>query len=285
MINIRVGVIGASSLVGECLLSALNNTSAQVVAFSRSIKESTSCIEWRKLPLAQRLPEILYWICVAPIWVIPEYFKMIEKSGAQRIVVVSSTSRFTKVSSNNASEQAVVAKLIDGETRLKSWAQTRGIDCVILRPTLIYGFGRDKNISEIARFIKRFKLFPLFGEAKGLRQPIHALDVANACLASLESPLAANQAYNIGGGQVLTYREMVKRVFAALGYRPLILTVPLWVFRLGISVLRLLPRYRKWSTSMAERMNQDLIFNQTSSQRDLGLQPRAFILKPEDLPR
>ena len=79
-----------------------------------------------------------YWICVAPIWVLPDYFALIEAAGARRVVVLSSTSRFTKVGSGDTAEQATAAKLIDGETRVQAWAESRGIEWVILRPTLIY---------------------------------------------------------------------------------------------------------------------------------------------------
>jgi len=280
-----VGVLGARSLVGECLLPLLNNAELRVVAFSRRALSNTNQVQWCQLPCTDTQTEIRDWICVAPIWVLPDYFNMMEACGARRIVVLSSTSRFTKAESGDAAEHAVVAKLIDGETRLQVWAQSRGIEWVILRPTLIYGLGRDKNITEIARFIRRFGVFPLFGKANGLRQPIHAADVAIACLSALQSPLAANHAYNISGGQVLTYREMVLRIFAALGRRPYVLTIPLWGFRLAVSVLRRVPRYRQWSSAMAERMNQDLVFDQTEPMRDLNFNPRAFQLMPEDLPR
>ncbi|MFZ4539744.1 NAD-dependent epimerase/dehydratase family protein [Propionivibrio sp.] len=155
---------------------------------------------------------------------------------------------------------------------------------MILRPTLIYGLGRDKNISEIARFIRRFGFFPVLGQAQGLRQPIHAEDVAAVCVSALQAPCAANRAYNISGGETLAYRDMVARVFAALGRTPRLATVPLWAFRLAVTVLRCLPRYRQWSAAMAERMNRDLVFEHTEAARDLGFKPRCFALNAEDLP-
>jgi nucleoside-diphosphate-sugar epimerase len=155
---------------------------------------------------------------------------------------------------------------------------------VILRPTLIYGTGRDKNINEIARFVRWFGFFPVLGEAMGLRQPIHAEDVAGACVSALQAPGAANRAYNISGGETLSYREMVIRVFDALGRRPRVLTVPLWAFRLAVSLLRFLPRYRHWSAAMAERMNRDLVFDHAEVALDLGFKPRVFALAAEDLP-
>ena len=224
------------------------------------------------------------WICVAPIWVLPDYFGLFDAQGARRVVVLSSTSRFTKDDSTDPEEQAVALRLADAETRLQEWAESRGVEWVILRPTLIYGLGRDKNIAEIARFIRRFSFFPLFGKATGLRQPIHAADVAGACLAALQAPCAANRAYNISGGETLTYRDMVARVFSVLDYRLRLLTVPLWAFRLAVAMLRHLPRYRQWSTAMVERMNRDLVFDHAEAAQDLGFKPRAFVLAAGDLP-
>jgi nucleoside-diphosphate-sugar epimerase len=225
-----------------------------------------------------------YWICAAPIWVLPDYFPLIEASGARCVVALSSTSRFTKAGSGDTAENAVAAKLIENEARVQEWAEARGIKWVILRPTLIYGLGRDKNISEIARFIRRFGFFPLLGQAQGLRQPIHAEDVAKACVAALQAPAAANRAYNISGGETLAYREMVARVFGAVCRPVRLVTVPLWIFRLAVAMLCRLPRYRQWSAAMAERMNRDLVFDHTDAARDLSFKPRGFSLKAEDLP-
>lgn len=295
MAELRVGVLGASSLVGRCVLPLLRAARRQVVAFSRKPVESTDGVEWRELfpsPPAPHLPNspqgvrgMGCWICVAPIWVLPDYFPLIEASGARRVVALSSTSRFTKVGSGDTAENAIAAKLIDAEARVQAWAESRGVEWVVLRPTLIYGQGRDKNISEMARFIRRFGFFPLLGSAQGLRQPIHAEDVAAACVAALQAPGAANRAYNLSGGETLAYREMVARVFAALGRPARLVTVPLWAFRLAVAVLRRLPRYRHWSAAMAERMNRDLVFDHAEAARDFGFKPRGFALAAEDLPR
>ena len=284
MAESRVGVLGANSLVGGCVLPVLRDAGWQIVAFSRAAVESGSGVMWRRLPCTEGIEEIQYWVCVAPIWVLVEHFSMLEASGARRVVVLSSTSRFTKVGSGDTAENTIAAKLTDSEARVEAWAESHGIEWVILRPTLIYGLGRDKNISEIARFIRRYGFFPVLGGAQGLRQPIHAEDVAVACVSALQAHDAANNAYNISGGETLAYHDMVARVFSALGRRPRLLTVPLWAFRLAVSVLRCLPLYRQWSAAMAERMNRDLVFDHAEAARDLGFKPRGFALAAEDLP-
>jgi nucleoside-diphosphate-sugar epimerase len=288
VIEQRVGVLGASSFVGACLLSLMTKAKWRVTAFSRrEVLPLCDGVAWRQLHAtgdssrparSGDAGDLPLWICVAPIWVLPDYFDLLEAHGVRRIVALSSTSLFTKQDSSDHEEQALAARFVDAEARVQAWAEGRGVEWVILRPTLIYDFVLDKNITEIARFIRRFGFFPVFGKANGLRQPIHAEDVASACLAALEVPCAANRAYNISGGETMTYREMVSRVFFALGQRPHFLAVPLWTFRLAVAFLRFLPRFRKWSPAMAERMNRNLVFDHAEAARDLGFKPRAFVL-------
>lgn len=287
----RAGVLGASSFVGKALLPSLTNSGYQLSAFSRQARQADDDgIDWLKLPAAKLAPptEVTYqinnWICVAPVWVLPDYFPWLKSMGAQRVVALSSTSRFTKTGSSDIAEQALARRLAEAEQKFVAWAQAQGIEWVILRPTLIYGLGLDKNVCEIARFIRRFSFFPVFGKAEGLRQPVHVQDVAQACLAALSAP-AANRAYNISGGETLSYREMVRRVFKALGRTPRLLSVPLSAFHVAVSLVRCLPRYRNWSSAMAERMNQDLVFDHTAAANDLGFSPRAFVLSATDLPQ
>jgi nucleoside-diphosphate-sugar epimerase len=286
----HVGIIGASSLVGASLLPLVIKDGWQVTAFSRQIIQSNSQpVEWRRLPdisqASYRADQqtISHWISLAPLSVLPDYFKLLQTYGARRIVALSSTSRYTKDNSSDLEEQALALRLADAEQAIRNWAENCGMDWVILRPTLIYDVGRDKNITEIIRVIRRFGFFPLFGKASGLRQPIHAQDVAQACFTALQAPAAKNKAYNISGGETLSYRDMVSRIFNALGRKALFLPVPLAAFRIMISILRLLPRYRYWSAAMAERMNQNLVFDHSEARRDLSFTPRAFILSKEDL--
>ncbi len=285
------GVLGAASMVGESLIPLLLNQGRHVFAFSRKapVAKAEAGVSWRRLAVLGRdsseVSAIEEWLCLVPIRVLPYYFPMLEAAGVRRVVALSSTSRFTKTASSDPAEKADAASLAEGEERLKAWAESKGVEWVILRPTLIYGLGRDRNVSEIARFIRRFRFFPFFGKAGGLRQPIHVEDVAAACVSALRNPIAANRSYNISGGEILPYRDMVDRVFAALHRRRRSVMIPLAAFRVSVGCLRLLPRYRHWSAEMAERMNRDMVFTHAEAAADLGFSPRPFRLETEDLPQ
>lgn len=286
--NLATGVIGAGSFVGESLISALLASEKSVVAFSRDVKnrkiqEGLVWAQWSEggADLSQIL--IAQCISVVPIWILPFYFSTLENLGIKRIVALSSTSRFTKVNSSDAAENNLVKQLVEGEEALKRWADQKGVEWIILRPTLVYGYARDKNITEIANFVRKFGFFPLLGKAKGLRQPIYVDDVANACIKVLETVTVKNNSYNISGKEALPYREMVRRVFEALDQRIIFLTIPLIIFKFINRCIKLLPRYRNWSFAMVQRMNMDLVFGHGDAVRDFGFVARGFNLKRQDV--
>ncbi|PKN39104.1 MAG: epimerase [Deltaproteobacteria bacterium HGW-Deltaproteobacteria-2] len=294
----RVGVIGATSIVGDYLLSLLVEEGWDVVAFSHRESQikavEDNSVVWRLLAsfkstevgyFDQRKEQINLWISLAPISVLSEYFSMLLTYGAKHIVAVSSTSRFTKSESSDQDEKILAQTLAENEERLKSWAKKEKLTFTILRPTLVYGLGRDKNVSAIASFILRFSFYPVLGAAYGLRQPVHAKDVAACCVTALSSKAAINSSYNVSGGETISYREMVCRIFVALNKKPRFVTFPLWLFRVAVMFLRMFPPFRHWSAAMAERMNQDLVFSHEEASRDLGFKPRPFRLTKEDLPR
>ncbi|MFY3137555.1 NAD-dependent epimerase/dehydratase family protein [Achromobacter xylosoxidans] len=280
-------MLGATSLVGRAAISLLLGAERRVIAFSRRPQaDSVEGVHWELThakPGEHDAP-IEHWLCVAPIWVLPEYFPLLERRGVRRIVALSSTSRYTKLDSGDPLEREVVRRLSEAEVALQAWAESNGVEWVVLRPTLIYGYGQDRNVTEIIRVIKKLGFFPLLGKATGLRQPIHAEDVAQASVAALKAPAAANQAYNLSGGETLSYREMVSRIFLALGRSPRFVGVPLFAITIIVTCCRVLPRFRKWSPSMAQRMNLDMVFDHAPASRDLEFSPRQFHLSTDDIP-
>ena len=288
--RMTVGVLGATSPVGTQVLKQLIEKGMDVVAFSRKrVESSTGPLRWVSLDgldvdaLRSQVGEIKIWIAASPIWILPEHFAMLEQLGASRVVCVSSTSRFTKTTSSSPYEERVVQQLVGGEHALRDWASGRGVSWTVLRPTLIYGRSTDRNLSEIVKIIRKLRFFPLFGKAHGLRQPIYVDDVAGACVQAAFSASAANKAYNISGAEQLSYKEMVTRVFAAMGQKPRLLTINLAFFNFALLFLKKIPRYKNWNADMVLRMNRDMVFDHDEASRDFGFKPQRFSLTEEDV--
>lgn len=283
--RLRVGILGASSFLGQRALSLLVQHGHSTSAFTRSLSKVCACpgVAWREADDWKGLT-LDTLLSFAPIWVLCDYLERLASTHVKRVVVLSSTSRFAKHASPDSRERDVAQRLIRAEERLEQWAAERQIEWVIMRPTLIYGFGGDKNISEIARFIQRFGFFPLIGGGTGLRQPVHGDDVIQACLSAMNKPELPSGGYNLSGGEILPYHTMVRRVFQAMA-RP-VRTVPLPAKALGwgVSIMRCLPRYRHLSSALVARMNQDLVFDHSQASQRFGFAPRTFQLTDEDLP-
>jgi nucleoside-diphosphate-sugar epimerase len=198
-------------------------------------------------------------------------------TGVRRAISFSSTSVFTKASSADPVDIRAVQDVQKREQAFAEACARLQIDWTILRPTLIYGgkFG-DRTVNDIARVIRLLGFFPVLGHPAGLRQPVHADDLAKACMLVCDNPGTFNRSYNVGGGEVLPYGQMVERIFATMGRPPRFMRVPLSVFEWAAAIVRLHPRYRHIRSSMAERMEKDMTFSNAEAISDFGYAPRPF---------
>jgi nucleoside-diphosphate-sugar epimerase len=215
-------------------------------------------------------------ISFLPLWVLT---KLLPKFvGASAIIATGSTSIFGKAGSSDGHEQSVVAKLEQAEEALQGWGEKHNVNWTILRPTLIYNGHNDHNITRMARFIRHWHFLPLAAPAKGLRQPIHTDDVAKAAFLSLNNQAAVNKAFNIAGGETLSYRAMAERVFTALGKQPRFVMLPVQLLQtmFKIAARAGVIKESNFGAAIFERMNQDLVFDTEEGLKALNYQPCAF---------
>ncbi len=281
--GLRIVVTGATSLVGRFLLPRLREGGHEVHAVSRRPlpEGSSSGAVWHALDIGAGSHEwgferASHLIHLAPLWLLPNLVPELASCGLQRLIGFGSTSRLSKTASSDPKEREIAQRLTRAEEELERACAAHGVQWTLMRPTLIYGGGHDQNVTAIAGVIRRLGLFPVAGEARGLRQPVHAADLAEACLAVLANPATFNRAYDLHGGTTLRYREMVEAIFRGLGRRPRIASIPLPLYRALLRSVSLLPGYRHVTPAMADRMNQDLCFDAADAMRDFGYHPRPF---------
>lgn len=275
----RVVLTGASSQIGTFLIPRLLRDGHQLFATSRRWRNGSDGVTWLLDDIATpnaAWPAADALIHLAPLRLLPALLPDFLARGGRRVICFGTTSRYSKAVSADAREQAFAAEQIAAESKVAELCEAANAAWTVFRPTLIYGAGMDRNVTVIARLIRRFGVFPLFGPASGRRQPVHADDLAAACVAALAQPAAFNSAYDLAGGETLTYRQMVERIFAVEGRPARFLPVPLTAFRAAMWCMSRIPRFKDFNAEMARRMNEDLVFDSSAAVRDFGFAPRQF---------
>lgn len=270
-------VIGATGIVGGYIVKDLIRAGGHPLALSRTLRQSDD-VQWLQGDLTKpadlKIPEVEALYCTVEIGLLADALPHIASSSLKRVVAFTSTSIVTKINSEIPSERELLQRLADGECRLAAVCGKLGIEWTILRPTVIYAEGRDGNVSRLARLIKRFGFLPLMGSGAGLRQPVHAEDLAIGAIAAAGSSVAANRIYAVPGGEILSYREMVGRIFDALGKPRRIVSAPPAIWRLTFALTR--PFFPHANVAMGNRMSKDMVFDAAPAATDFGWAPRGF---------
>lgn len=280
----EIWVFGATSLVGRFLLPRLLAAGYRVRAFTRDLSKveigesprlTLSAWDLRdpaSLP-TDGCPEAV--ISLAPIHVFSLALPLLAQRGVGRVIAFGSTSAVTKADSAEEGEQALARSLAEGEAAVQRECAA-GMRWVVFRPTMIYSLGKDRNVTRLARFMGRFGFLPLPGEGRGLRQPVHADDLARACVHLLASSEGWCRTYALSGGEVLSYRAMVEKICHRLGRPSRIVHLPEWLLRPAIAVARRVPGYRDVTLAMLKRVDLDMAFAHDEATRAFGFSPRKF---------
>ncbi|HEX7153275.1 MAG TPA: NAD-dependent epimerase/dehydratase family protein [Thermoanaerobaculia bacterium] len=196
----------------------------------------------------------------------PVLVEAAERAGVRRAIFLSTTSLFTSLNSTSKSIRRAAEETI----------QRSSLDWTILRPTMIYGSARDRNMIRLIRFVQRWPLLPVFGDGSHLQQPVYVDDVAAAVVLALRSDAAVRRAYNISGAAPLTFNQVLETVARLLGRRVRKVHVPAkpvvkslqWVERRGL-------RFPVKAEQIL-RLNENKAFDWAEAARDFGYAPLPF---------
>lgn len=265
-------VFGGSGQIGRFLLPELRARGIAVAAFSRRPRATENGTVWMqgRLPDAVPVlpPGVAAIVCLGPLDHFAHWLQHAPLAGAPRIVAMSSMSAESKRHSPDPAERELAARLRESERRLVARCVELGSTCTILRATLIYGAGTDRSLTPLARIGLRWRVFPL-PRGTGLRQPVHADDLALAVLAALERAHGPACIVPVGGGERLSATAMFERVRASLSRRTLPLPLPRFVLRCITSITG------RGGGAVA-RLDEDLLADNTELVRLLGVHPRPF---------
>lgn len=267
--------IGLSGQLGEALQPLLLARGESVLALSRQARQSTSDIEWRigSLDALPALPPGIDCILsLGPLDAFADWLLRVRPSVA-RIVAIGSTGRVHKRDSADPRERDEARRLEAAEAALFAHAREQGIAVTVLRPTLLYGSGRD-SLSRLAGLARRWRLLPWPAGATGLRQPVHVADVAAAVLQCRERAASHGRGFDLPGGETLDFEAMVRRTLARQAPGARLLRLPGGLFRLALAAAALVGR--GGGSGWLLRLRRDQVADALEARAAFGYSPRGF---------
>jgi len=217
-------------------------------------------------------------------------FEKLHFDGVQRVVNAAqklNVRRALLMSANGVKSPGTPYQ--DTKFRAEELVKQSGLEWTIYRPSVI--FGDSNGLQEITNQLYRELVKPPIPAVafhtgwnpKGngvVMSPVHIQDVADAFVGALSNAATVGETYVLGGPDVLTWEEMIRRISKAVDRKKWIVPMPIAFMKFGATLFDWLPFFpatRDQLTMLAE--------GNTADSADLEMlihrPPMAFV--PENL--
>jgi nucleoside-diphosphate-sugar epimerase len=162
--------------------------------------------------------------------------------GVNYIVHISSS-----VVNSKAEDFYTETKLAQEKLVLKS-----GIPCVVLRPTLMFGWFDRKHLGWLSRFMRSAPVFPIPGSGRYMRQPLYIRDfckIIHSCLQQRQQGI-----YDISGLEEVDYIDIIRSIRNAIGSKTPIVRIPFRLFWLLLKMYAVIDRDPPFTTKQLEAL-------------------------------
>ncbi|OGP16300.1 MAG: hypothetical protein A2V21_311900 [Deltaproteobacteria bacterium GWC2_55_46] len=188
------------------------------------------------------------------------------RASLKRIIYIGSTGIYTGLPSRSAEDKRTAEGLIKNSS----------VPYTILRPTMVYGTAKDRNIFRLISFLYRYPLFPVFGKGNNLVQPVYIDDVVGAVIRAVDTPETAKKSYNIGGPSSLAYNELIDITARKLGKRVARVHIPIGASLCVARAVRTVAGRFPVSDEQILRLSENKDVDITDASRDFGYAPLSF---------
>jgi nucleoside-diphosphate-sugar epimerase len=146
-----------------------------------------------------------------------------------------------------------------------------GLKCIVLRPTLMFGWFDRKHLGWLARFMQRVPVFPIPGSGRYIRQPLYVGDFCDIIIAAIRREITG--VYNISGQEHIHYIDLIRKVKDATGSRTRIQKVPYSVFWLLLKAYAMFDRNPPFTTKQLRALSTPDMFEVIDWPGIFGVRP------------
>lgn len=252
----KILVCGASGCIGTAVTRALRSRGHQVVEGGRQLDDgprsmainfmqARTPVEWARRLQERGIGGVVNCVgmlmptrgqsfarvhSAGPI----ELFRGAALAGVGRVIQISALGV-------GAHAESLATPYLHSKFLADEALATLPLDWAVLRPSLVYG-PRSQSAALFAT-LASLPVIGLPGRGKQALQPVQVYEVAEVVARLLEQPGRLGAVLELGGGEVLSYREMLGRYRQALGLgEALWLHVPMPLMKLGALFAEALPQ-------------------------------------------
>jgi uncharacterized protein YbjT (DUF2867 family) len=114
-------------------------------------------------------------------------------------------------------------------------------EATIFRPSVVFG-PNDDFFNRFAALARISPVLPLVGGGTTRFQPVYAGDVAEAMAKAVVGETKPGTVYELGGPEVMTFKELMQYVLATIERHRLLVPIPFWLARFQAFFFEFMPK-------------------------------------------
>jgi uncharacterized protein YbjT (DUF2867 family) len=190
-----------------------------------------------------------------------------------RAAVQQGTSRLLHVSAIGISPSAKAHYLrskAEGEARVREAFAA----ATVFRPSLVFG-PEDDFFNRFAWLARLSPFLPLIGGGKTRFQPVYVGDIARAAVTALREGATAGKTYELGGPEVMSFRQVLELVLKVTHRRRMLVPIPFGLARVQAAFLGMLPNPLLTLDQVRMLETDNVVAPGALTLSDLGIMPEA----------
>lgn len=282
-----VVVAGASGFVGTALLPVLAET-CDVVALSRSASSQLPGVRWERCDLFSLLQTeralagadyAIYLVhSMLPARLTQAQFEDMDfiladnfarsaaRAGVKQIVYLGGI----------IPDDAQLSRHLASRLEVERVLAARGVPVTSLRAGLIVG-PRGSSFRMVVRLVQRSPLLLCPHWTRSMTQPVGLRDVVRLVKFCLGREEMYGRAFDLGGPEVMTYVDLMRRTAERVGKKRIIVTVPFVPTRLSVLGIRLVTgAHRELIAPLVESLRHAMVAHSPTLQERAGIDAQHF---------
>jgi len=150
----------------------------------------------------------------------------------------------------------------------------------IFRPSVVFG-PEDDFTNRFAALARMSPALPLIGGGSNKLQPVYVGDVATAVAEAVDGKTRAGSAYELGGPEVLSMREIMEVILSITERKRMLVPLPFGLAKLKAVFLQFAPGALKLTGDQVELLRHDNVVSEAA--KSAGLTLEGLGIAPDSL--